>query len=721
MGFLTPALTLGAFAIAVPIVLHLVMRRQPQVLEFPALRFVQRRRESNRRRMQLRHLLLLALRCGVIGLLAVALARPTWRPPQTRGKAGAPLAAALVVDNSPRMEYVELGRTRLEAASEAAVGVLKRLPADAQATVVDLAAGSARFALDAEAAIARVERLASAADARELAAAVVDAIELTAAQTERQGQVFVFSDLARGALNDAAVEQIATALAAAPEVQLALVDVSGQGTRNVALGELVLSGVALRTGEPLRIETTVAAPAASDPPLVELLVADGRGELVKRGQQLAALGPPGDDDVAAAQIEFSLDDLPLGTVQGVVQLAATDALPIDDRRFFTVEVRPAAKVLLAGETPADVALLREALAPSLFDNQPQRFSCTAVAAGELVRTALEDYQAVLVVDPPPLPTDAWTALWDYVEAGGGVGVFLGHNATSEAFNAPGPQRLLPGRLKRISRDATYFRPRRLDHPALAGLKAYAETIPWQVCRVDRYWQFEQIEKLTSDAYIVAGFANGQPALVQRAAGRGRLLVATTPWSEPLNPRGREPWNELAAPSAAWPFVALCDQLVGYLARDVQPQLDYLAGDTATLSLAPGQRVTTFVLRTPDGQGLRRTAGAGDGSLSISSTSQPGNYRVTSGGDRLDRGFSVNIAAEYSELARRDPAELAEALPAKQFQLVAGGDEAANLVAEAAAGRELYPWAIGLVALVWSAEHLLANRFYGSERGAKLDA
>ena len=77
MGFLTPALLAGAALVAIPIVLHLVMRRQPRELTFPALRFVQQRREANRRRMQLRHWLLLALRCLLVAGLAVALARPT--------------------------------------------------------------------------------------------------------------------------------------------------------------------------------------------------------------------------------------------------------------------------------------------------------------------------------------------------------------------------------------------------------------------------------------------------------------------------------------------------------------------------------------------------------------------------------------------------------------------------------------------------------------------
>ena len=43
MGFLTPALLAGAALIAVPVILHLVMRRQPRQLEFPALQFVRQR------------------------------------------------------------------------------------------------------------------------------------------------------------------------------------------------------------------------------------------------------------------------------------------------------------------------------------------------------------------------------------------------------------------------------------------------------------------------------------------------------------------------------------------------------------------------------------------------------------------------------------------------------------------------------------------------------
>src|SRR6185503_17997354 len=100
MGFVTPALLAGAALIAVPVVLHLIMRRESQLLKFPALRFVQQRRMVNQHRLRLRQFLLLALRCAIIALLAFALARPTLRGAGSAGKDGAAVATALVFDDS---------------------------------------------------------------------------------------------------------------------------------------------------------------------------------------------------------------------------------------------------------------------------------------------------------------------------------------------------------------------------------------------------------------------------------------------------------------------------------------------------------------------------------------------------------------------------------------------------------------------------------------------
>jgi len=77
MSLINSGLLPGLILAALPIVLHLVMRAKPKRIEFPALRLIKARRTSNARRMQLRHLLLLLLRCLCIAVLVVAIARPS--------------------------------------------------------------------------------------------------------------------------------------------------------------------------------------------------------------------------------------------------------------------------------------------------------------------------------------------------------------------------------------------------------------------------------------------------------------------------------------------------------------------------------------------------------------------------------------------------------------------------------------------------------------------
>src|SRR5688572_31665636 len=127
MGFVTPALLGGAVLIALPIVLHLIMRREAQKLRFPALRFVKQRRTMNQHRLRLRHWLLLALRCAIIALLAFALARPTLRGSAATNKKNAPVATAFVFDNSPRMQYQQQNETRLDRAKAIADWLLQQI------------------------------------------------------------------------------------------------------------------------------------------------------------------------------------------------------------------------------------------------------------------------------------------------------------------------------------------------------------------------------------------------------------------------------------------------------------------------------------------------------------------------------------------------------------------------------------------------------------------
>ncbi len=76
MSFLYPLFLLGALAIAIPIVLHLFRRKTDLVVEFPAVRLLEKAPVERQRRRRLRELILLALRVSALLLLAFAFARP---------------------------------------------------------------------------------------------------------------------------------------------------------------------------------------------------------------------------------------------------------------------------------------------------------------------------------------------------------------------------------------------------------------------------------------------------------------------------------------------------------------------------------------------------------------------------------------------------------------------------------------------------------------------
>ena len=706
MGFLTPALLAGATLITVPVILHLVMRRQPRLLEFPALQFVRQRQQANRRKLNLRHWLLLALRCALVAGLAIALARPTLKGSGLRGKEGAPLAVALVVDNSLRMQYVHQNQTRQQAATEMAQWLVNNLPEDAQVAVVDLSRMSGGFVVDANTADSRLRTLSPESNPRPLEDAVREAVQLVAERDDYRQEVFLFSDLSAAALNKGALQAINESLSEAPEVRLYLVDVGVENVRNMSLGPLIVRRSTLRPGEPLHIRVPIVATGMTESPLVELYLLDDSGQPVKRGQQIPELAAEG-----AGEATFELGDLRLGTHQGFVQLGATDPLPYDNIRYFTVEVRPPAKVLLLGERSSDALFLREALQPSLDqETSAARFDCEFAHFAKASTRDLSQYEAVFLLDPPPLSEPLWQSLAEFAENGGGVGICLGHRARPSGFNEGTAQQLLPGTLKLRSRHATYLRLRNLDHPALSGLRDYAEEIPWQVFPV---WQFWQFDDLSGDSYIVARFANNQPALLERSIGRGRVLTLTTPVSDPLEPRDREPWNLLPTGPEPWPFLALSNLVAGYLAQSESNGHAYLAGETVNLRLSPRQRVSSYALYLPDGETVRRTVPPGDDTIRISTTGALGNYRVAAGGGarQLSRGFSVNPASDSTNLARVLPEVLDAALPTSQTKVARTMGDVQRYVDVGRSGRELFSWAISLVVLVWGSEHLLANRFY----------
>lgn len=140
MTVVFPILLGGLALAAIPVLLHLIMRQKPRRLSFPAFRFLVQRQRTNLRKLRFRHLLLLALRVLLIAAICLALTRPRLFHQGLGLSSERPVAAVLVFDTSPSMDYkTSDGVTRLDEAKKRGLDLLEELPEGSRIVVLDSA------------------------------------------------------------------------------------------------------------------------------------------------------------------------------------------------------------------------------------------------------------------------------------------------------------------------------------------------------------------------------------------------------------------------------------------------------------------------------------------------------------------------------------------------------------------------------------------------------
>jgi hypothetical protein len=708
MTFLHIAFLGGALAVAVPIVLHLIMRQQPKHLEFPALRFIKQRETANRRQMRLRHWLLLALRAAVICLLALALARPSIVASGMLGDQEAPVAAALVLDTNPRMQCRQQNKTRLEVAEETAVWLLTQLPPESEVAVVDSRTASAAFAVDASAARQRIERLDASTMTQPLGVAIESAIKLVQASDKPRKEVYVFTDLTKPAWSADSMRNLERQLKETSGIGIYVIDVGVKDPSNCGLGDMRLSTELLANKSPLGIAVDLIHVGAGSERALELYLIDREtGKPNLRGQQALKFGSG-----ESQRADFTLRGLATGVHQGYLKLAGEDALACDDMRWFSVEVRPAWRVLIAAPQDADrgpkdyAFFLSQALAPDEFRVQGKAaFECDVVSTDELAGKSLDGYAAVCLVDPRSLPPATWQKLNSFVAAGGGLGIFLGRNATVQSFNEPVAQELLPGKLVRQWRGDVTFSPETYEHPVLSKFRTL--DVAWELAAVFRHWQLGALNAAT---VVVVPFSDNHPAILERPVGGGRVITMTTPISDPTN--RSDLWNVLPTGDKAV-FVTLANELMFYLVGRGQERLNYTAGETAVVHIDAGDGYPMVSLTTPRGDQIRTPLDDKQSAVLVTSTEAAGNYRIQAGGgpQAIDLGFSVNLPSDVSQLDRVNDDDLKAVFGETPFRLAHNRDEIDRNISAGRVGQELFPYLIVLLAVILGCEQVLSNRFY----------
>jgi len=126
ISFLNPSFLWGLPVVSIPILIHLLSRRNPITSQFSYVRFIQLASTTVVRKFKLKQLILLLLRSLILLLLTLLFARPVVRRiPLFAQVEGVSRSSVILLDNSYSMGYVEEGESRFALAKKVAGRILK--------------------------------------------------------------------------------------------------------------------------------------------------------------------------------------------------------------------------------------------------------------------------------------------------------------------------------------------------------------------------------------------------------------------------------------------------------------------------------------------------------------------------------------------------------------------------------------------------------------------
>lgn len=454
MTFLNPILAgVGLACVALPILIHIMMRRRRATILWGAMRFLLEAYRQHRRRIRFEQFLLLASRCLLVALIALALGRPMLEAAGGLGGRSA-VTLYLLIDNSlAASAQDESGKPAIERHRDAAAQLLSQLDAAAGDRVAVIAMGGpARAIVDPPAvdagAVAAVLRdlgtTDSAADIPGALRAVAGSVE-SKNGAEGRPIVAILSDFYAGSADterrlEALIgpgQKPVTVLASAPattgpsNVSIAAVEPERPVLVSKTAGQTQVRVLLRRSGEAVKqsAATTVRLSVQADS-------ASGRASPFAAGSFPVRWQPGQTEATAIGSVDLLAAAKSAGATGAAVLIASIDndavagdnlwRRPIEVTRTLRVGVVSprrlgGARAGVQQFEPAD--WIRLALEPTEGGRAEGDAEVIEIEPLTLDASRLAGLDAAIIARPDALPETAWKRLRTFADQGGFVLVF----------------------------------------------------------------------------------------------------------------------------------------------------------------------------------------------------------------------------------------------------------------------------------------------------------
>ena len=601
--FLHPIYLYALAATSLPLLIHLLNRRRLKRIRFPAVRFVLLSQRRISRTFRLRHWLLLALRTLSVLLLALLLANPIFQTGVGLFAGGGSTALVIILDNSLSMKWSR-GGEGFKQAKEAAHRLISSLQDGDRAAVIPtntITRSQIRLKGERGLLLRELDGIQIAAGTADFSSALRKGYELFE-QPAAQKEIWLITDLALTGwdrFSPSALGQYD------PLIPFKIIQLEKTGEpQNATIKEIKLRGEGIGVEQPIHLEASIIN--FGDKEIKDLLVELNINNQAKEQKLLARLSPKGEMGVS---FQFRLTQP--GDHQGFVSLKK-NGLAGNAKSYFTLHVQDKLRVLVVDGDPhtslvqSESFFLTRALNPS-GERGSSIFLPTVIIPEGLSSVTLDSYQALIFCNVPAIPDAVLPRLRDYVRRGGGLLFFLGDRIQKEHYNRKlflSLPPILPAEIKdnKIFSESPWAKVGKVDvsHPALRGFANRILDESVKSIRVRGY-----IRTDLSDNSALITLANGDPLLLEKKVGRGRILLFTT--------AADRDWSDLPLKTA---YLPLLRSLISYLSGSKRGRLDpgITAGSTKVFSFPPAYVGKSLTVIKP-GRRKREVVLATDGNNS----------------------------------------------------------------------------------------------------------
>ncbi|MEQ1905691.1 MAG: BatA domain-containing protein [Pirellulaceae bacterium] len=763
MGFfgwmMNPAmLGLGALAVSLPIIIHLLNKRRFKIVTWAAMDFLLDAEKKNRRRVQLQHLILLLLRCLAMLLLGLLLARPLL--PSSISKLLAEkeqiervvllddsLSQQVLVDNLPAFQAAKNSILKLIsdlAGNEDTINwITVYVTSNPDQPIISnepITVGTlpnlnetldrlecSDFSADYPAALEELNRYVSGrrenvsrvpyifSDLRERDWLSKDAAQATgppAKILEKVGQNITQGFVVDcGSPND---QNLAVVDIQSPDLLVAnrIVRVAAQ---IVNLGTKTVSNfrVLMQIGEQAPIYETVQslAPGQTETIVFRYLFKPRESEAAS--MQLAAEGATPRQD---HRVRVEIDRSSLGESQ-----LESDQLPNDNSRFLAARVMDNIPVLLVDGDPSPVSERSETHYLKFLDVFGTGLKNDTITVSELETISLANYRCLFLCNVDQISLDRVKTIEQWVKDGGSLVFLPGNQVRAETFNENFVREgagLCPLELDAISGDPTMsswvnFEVSQQVHPSLRTLLD-SDANGLSRVNVFSWWTTTEPENNTDTKLTIPlrlNDASNSPAMVERSWGKGKVVLYSIP--------ADGDWTTW--PGITGAFVPVMLDLIDYLVGADENRSEVALGSPIEYPVDLSVYQNRVSLRDPRNDKIEAVARPIDESddskkntlyrVQFDGTTRAGFFELgltrTTGEQEITL-FAANTPADESRLRRLDTSKLENDFWGKQFKLIGLAD--LNQQKIAGASTEFWPQIVWIILLILAAEQFLGYWF-----------